>query len=762
MNIPFRLLGVIAGAVAIGALTSHGFWELSVSGKDAPASAALLELCVAATLAVWLWCWRRHAPRDPPEALSSLVTVPPQQSLPEQNLTFQKLVDALPEAVTYFNAEDRLIYCNRRARQLFQRDGDAALAAIPRAALTALGPPRRGSSTREPAAEVSGKRTPRRQQADLIREHQLADGRWLHVHERGDEDGGALGVWTDITAIKQREENAWSQARILESMVDAVVIVDQAFQILECNRAASALLGREANELEGSPFRLLLHPEQAEFLLEAIAAGVRRDGHWQDELCLYSASGENITIEAVFAPMTDTDAQRSRPLLVVMRDIRARKAADAYLGYVANYDPLTALPNRMLFRERLDQVLAAAKWRGQQAALHIIDLDNFKLINEGLGHVQGDEALRGIAQRLGAAVHRGDTLARIGGNKFALIQTALHQTEQSALRAQRVLEAIEPTLTLVGGRELNVSASIGIALYPQNGTSSEDLTHNAGLALSRAKAEGRNTYRFFVRGMEEEMRVRCALEHDLGRALAHQEFLFHYQPQIELATGRVIGCEALIRWRHPKYGLLYPNRFIPMAEESGAIVQIGEWGLREVCRQLKTWQREQLPIGRIAVNLSAVQFRYPEFASIVAQVLQEAAIDPGCLELEITESLAMEDPALAASIVAQLKDLGVKLAIDDFGAGYSALNYLKRFPVQMLKIDRSLVDELTTSRCDAAITLAVIELGHSLNMQVLAEGIETREQLEYLRRHRCDFGQGASFATAMPAGEFAAYVNRSA
>ncbi|HET8700539.1 MAG TPA: bifunctional diguanylate cyclase/phosphodiesterase, partial [Nitrococcus sp.] len=439
-----------------------------------------------------------------------------------------------------------------------------------------------------------------------------------------------------------------------------------------------------------------------------------------------------------------------------------RNTTETYLGYLAHYDPLTTLPNRLLFRDRLDQAMAGADWQRRRVALHIIDLDHFKLINEGLGHVQGNQVLHSTAQRLGSAAHQGDTLARIGGDKFALIQTSLYQVEQSAFRAQHMLDVIEPTLTVLGGRELHISASIGIAIYPDDGGSAADLMHNAGLALSRAKMEGRKSYRFFVRGMEEKVRARCALEHDMGRALAHGEFLFHYQPQVELATGRVIGCEALVRWRHPGCGLLYPNQFIPMAEESGAIIRLGEWGLQEVCRQLKIWQGEGLVVGRIAVNLSTVQFRYPEFASIVDGILRDASIDTTCLELEITESLAMENPELAAAIVAQLNKLGVRMAIDDFGTGYSSLSYLKRFPVQTLKIDRSLIDELATSRCDAAITIAVIELGHSLGMEVLAEGIETQDQLDFLRRHRCDLGQGTSFAAAMPPAEFAAYLRQSA
>ncbi|EAR22780.1 putative bifunctional diguanylate cyclase/phosphodiesterase [Nitrococcus mobilis] len=565
-------------------------------------------------------------------------------------------------------------------------------------------------------------------------------------------------AWINVKAHTQLDENPCYHAMILDSMADAVFIIDHGFRILDCNRAAEALLGRDNAELKGIALNQLLRAQQVDTLLKAIDTTVTHTGRWQGELCFGNSQG--ILTEAIFVPLMDSSTKRQGTLLGVVRDIRERKAAETHLGYAANYDPLTALPNRSLFRDRLDQVLADASWQRRQIALHLIDLDNFKLINEGLGHAQGDQVLQRIAQRLGAAVHRSDTLARVGGDKFALIQTSLHRVEQSAFRAQHLLDVVEPTLTIAGERELNVTASIGIALYPENGLATEELTHNAELALSRAKLEGRNAYCFFVRGMEEEMRVRCALEHDLGQALTHDEFLFHYQPQVELTTGRVIGCEALIRWHHPKYGLLYPSRFISMAEESGAIIPLGEWSLREVCRQLKVWQREGLPIGHIAVNLSAVQFRYPEFASLVDQVLRDASVDPACLELEVTESLAMENPELAASLVAQLKRLGVKLAIDDFGAGYSSLGYLKRFPVQMLKIDRSLIDELATNGCDAAITIAVIELGHSLDMHVLAEGIETREQLDFLRRHHCDFGQGTSFAAAMPAGEFAACVRR--
>lgn len=739
MNIQSRLISLTAIGVLAGALFGHGVFELSSADEPIPNTGALLELSVAGTLAIWLWYLLRHMQRALPVAHSPLA-IPTQRPVFGQNNGFQELIDSLPEGITYFDAEDRLIYCNRSGRQLLSGDADA---------LT-------------PDFGFANRTTQLQQQSDATSEHQLTNGRWLHVHERRVENGGALGVWTDITALKQREENIRHHAMILDSMIDAVFVIDHGFRILECNRAAGELLGRDVTKLKGCSLGRLLRPQQADVLFETISTEVKRGGRWQGELCFGGDGGKDTITEAVFVPLADSNAECLRTLIGVVRDIRERKATETYLGYIANYDPLTALPNRLLFRQRLDQVLAGADWQRRRVALHIIDLDNFKLINEGFGHVQGNQALHSIAQRLGSAAHQGDTLARISGAKFALIQTALHRVEQPAFRAQHMLDVTEPTLTVRGGRELNVTASIGIAIYPEDGGNAEDLIHNAGLALSRAKAEGRKSFRFFVRGMEEETRVRCALEHDMGRALAHSEFLFHYQPQVELATGRVIGCEALVRWRHPKYGLLYPNQFIPMAEESGAIIRLGEWGLREVCRQLKLWQAQGLLVGRIAVNLSAMQFRYPEFASMVGRILRDASVDPACLELEVTESLAMESPELAANIVAQLNELGVKMAIDDFGTGYSSLSYLKRFPVQMLKVDRSLIDELATSRCDAAITIAVIELGHSLGMQVLAEGIETREQLEFLRRHQCDLGQGISFAAAMPPDEFAAYLRQSA
>jgi len=590
----------------------------------------------------------------------------------------------------------------------------------------------------------------------------------LHVAGAVVTAAAALVLW--LSRPRKREEAAAGggdrevllrrQALIVDQISEAVIVTDLQGRVTDLNPAAEALLGYSREALRGSPSELLYPAAHSRHLREEIEQALQARGRWEGELPLIGRDGTRRICETLVVPLAE-DGAAGRGRIMVNRDISERRAAEARMDYLAHYDTLTGLPNRVLFRDRLEQAVRMCEWRRKRLAVMFFDLDNFQLINEGFGQDRGDEVLREVALRLGRSVHQGDTLARLGGDKFALIQTDLQRSEQAAFRARHALDQLQPPVRL-DGRELRVSASAGIAVYPSDGFSADALIQSADVSLSRAKSEGRNHYHFYVEGMTEQTRLRCELEHDITRALAEGEFLLHYQPQVDLTTGGVIGCEALLRWQHPELGLLLPDQFVPIAEETGAIVPIGEWCLRTVCAQVADWRREGLAVNRVAINLSPVQFSNPDLVSSVAAALQESGVPPECLELEITESSAMQDPDGAVETLRRLNDLGVHSVIDDFGTGYSSLSHLRRFPVRSLKVDQSFVTGLADSQSDGAIVSAVIDLGHSLNMRVTAEGIETEAQMQFLRTHHCDFGQGHSFARALPASELPGYLAQQA
>jgi diguanylate cyclase (GGDEF)-like protein len=384
----------------------------------------------------------------------------------------------------------------------------------------------------------------------------------------------------------------------------------------------------------------------------------------------------------------------------------------------------------------------------------LLDLDRFKLINDSLGHTHGDELLRMVAARLNRCVRPGDTVSRLGGDEFVVTLAEVAELDDVGLLAKRIREALGRSFTLEG-HELRATASIGISLYPKDGNAVETLLRHADIAMYRAKEEGGDNFRFFAPDMNLQIQGTLELESDLRLALERDEFTLHYQPKVEIASGRIVGCEALVRWRHPQRGLVAPGAFIPLAEETGLIVPIGEWVLREACAQARAWQEKGLPTVTVAVNLSARQFRQADLVDQVQATLEETGLAPGMLELELTESMIMHDPGSAAETMRHLKDLGVGLSLDDFGTGYSSLNYLRRFPVDHLKIDRSFITDVTSDASAAAMATSVVAIAHSLGIKAVAEGVETREQLDLLAACRCDALQGFLFSKPLPPDEFA-------
>jgi diguanylate cyclase (GGDEF)-like protein len=455
--------------------------------------------------------------------------------------------------------------------------------------------------------------------------------------------------------------------------------------------------------------------------------------------------------ELIITPVEQVELQAR--VEVLLRARRISLELKRRLAQLVNYDALTGLPNRTLLHDRLSQALAQAQRNRRVVGVVFLDLDHFKIINNTLGHATGDRLLKAVAERLAGCVCQGDTVARPGGDEFTLMLPEVEDTQAVAGVAQRVLDTLAAPFEL-DGREVFVAASLGIALSPFDGDDAETLLKNADTATYQAKKHGRNNYQFYSAEMNVKAFERLALETSLRRALEREELLVHYQPQVDLSTGRVVGTEVLVRWQHPHLGLVSPTRFIPLAEETGLIAPIGEWVLRTACAQNKSWQQAGYAPLCVAVNLSVRQFKQANLVQTVERVIRETGLDPRYLELELTESIFMQNAKATIQTLRELKEMGVKLSIDDFGTGYSSLSYLQRFPIDALKIDQSFVRDITTDPSDAAIGQAIISMAHSLRLKVVAEGVETEEQLAFLQRDRCDQMQGYYFSRPLPVEAF--------
>jgi diguanylate cyclase (GGDEF)-like protein/PAS domain S-box-containing protein len=547
----------------------------------------------------------------------------------------------------------------------------------------------------------------------------------------------------DITERKRAEEIlAESEERyrlMAENSTDMISRHTPEGVYLYASPACRTLLGYEPQELAGRQALSLFHPAD----VERIRGGLPRvfGNDLTSTYRIQRKDGSYAWFETTSRTVLSPSTGEVQEIIAVSRDITERKHAEEQVAYQAYHDALTGLPNRMLFNDRLTLAIANAHRGRHPLAVAFLDLDHFKRINDTLGHSLGDRLLQSVAARVTGCLREGDTVARLGGDEFTLILHDISQGDDAAKIAQKILEAIAAPFE-VDGHRLYVTTSVGISLYPEDGTDAETLLKNADTAMYRAKESGRNNYQLCAPAMTSRALERLSLENSLRRALERHEFTVFYQPVREVRGHRFTAVEALVRWRHPERGLIGPGEFIPVAEESRLILPLGEWVLREACRQAQDWHTSGLPGLRVAVNLSARQFQQQGLVETVERVLAETSFPASCLELEITESIAMNNLEVTHVILRSLRELGVKISIDDFGTGHSSLGYLKRFPIDALKIDQTFVQDVTTDPHDAAIVAAVISLGHSLGLRVVAEGVETVEQLSYLQNEGCDEMQG--------------------
>jgi diguanylate cyclase (GGDEF)-like protein/PAS domain S-box-containing protein len=544
----------------------------------------------------------------------------------------------------------------------------------------------------------------------------------------------------------------------LDSIGDAVICTDITGKITFLNVMAEKMTGWAREEASGRPmaevFRILdstsheTTPNPTE-----IEVGENRTVHLPSNCVLIRRDGFEIPIEDSVAPIHNRQGNATGAV-VVFRDVSAARAMALQMTHSAQHDFLTGLPNRMLLNDRVNQAIVLAPRHNKKVAVLFLDLDGFKHINDSLGHPIGDKLLQSVAKRLVACVRGSDTVSRQGGDEFVVLLSEVELSEDPAITARRMLEAVaEPHP--IDQHDLHITTSIGLSIFPDDGPDAVTLIKNADTAMYQAKENGHQSYQFFKPAMNVRAVQRQSIEESLRRALERREFTLHYQPKVNLRTGEITGAEALIRWAHPIRGMVPPSDFIPIAEDCGLIVPIGNWVLREACQQARAWAEAGLPATTVSVNISAMEFRGDSFLQGVFAILQETALDPACLELELTESVLMKHAGSTESILRALRARGVRLAVDDFGTGYSSLSYLRKFPIDALKIDQSFVRQIATAPGETTIVTAVISMGRSLGLRVIAEGVETQKELAFLQAHQCDEAQGYYFSRPILPEHFA-------
>ena len=572
-----------------------------------------------------------------------------------------------------------------------------------------------------------------------------------------EQNAGVVVTFSEITERRHAEEQLKLAYEAIKHSSEGVMVTDGQHRILSINPALEKLLGRRQEEVLGDTPKSFMEGS-ADDISQAVHQLLEKDGLWQGEIHFKRETGASITGWCAVSAVRDAEG-RAQHYVSIISDMTEREASQQHIEYLAHHDPLTGLPNRLLLRDRVDRALAQAARMQSCVALLFLDLDRFKTINDSLGHPVGDALLKEVVGRLKACVRESDTVSRQGGDEFIILLNDVRDSEAVSRVADKIHQRMGDPIE-VGEHSLITSFSIGVALYPTDGTDFDSLLQKADTAMYHAKEAGRSGHRFFTEQMNQKVVEHLTLQTQLRHALENNEFVLHYQPQLDLHEGKIIGVEALIRWNNPENGLVPPGRFIPVAEDTGLIVPIGAWVISEACRQARAWQDAGLEPFVVAVNLSAVQFKRLDLVNTVINALVLSDLDSQWLELELTESILVQDAEITLDTVRRLKALGIKLSVDDFGTGYSSLAYLKRFAVDKLKIDQSFVRDLLTNPDDAAIIRAIVQMARSLKLKTIAEGVEREEIANLLRLFHCDEIQGYWFARPMPANELEAFVRK--
>jgi diguanylate cyclase (GGDEF)-like protein/PAS domain S-box-containing protein len=668
-----------------------------------------------------------------------------EEKLQQQHDLLETIIESIPSAVSFINREQVLELHNQEFRRLLEIPQSLFdQAPVTLEMLFRFNAERGEYGPGDPDAIVHALLNRATATEAHHFERTRPNGRSLDIRGAPLPNGGFVTIYTDISERRASEEREQLAQKVFAHTPAGIVVTDQTQCIISVNPATSLLSGYEPHEIVGRTIFGLLDLG-TQWTIDQLQQEIDRHGTWNGEIEILQKLGTSAPTGIRVSRVDDAQVGQTAHYIWILADIAERKQAEERMRHIAQTDSLTGLPNRLTLQIRLAQLLPEARRHQWQLAVMFIDLDRFKIINDTLGHQVGDELLRDVAIRLSRVVRETDFVARLGGDEFVILLPAISGPADAAIIANKIIGALSSSI-LTGNHELHTSPSIGISIFPDDGSDGDTILKNADTAMYHAKSAGRNNYQFYAAEMNQTASERLDLEHKLRHAISRNELALCFQPQFSADGSHATGVEALIRWHHPTDGMISPIRFIPIAEETGLIVEIGEWVLRTACHEMKKWIDAGLKPVRVAVNVSARQLRRRDFCEVVAGVLAESGLPAELLELEITESSVMENPEEAIEILQRIGRMGVTLAIDDFGTGYSSLAYLKLFPIDHLKIDRSFVADIEVDLNDRAIAFGTIALAHSLGLNVIAEGVETADQLELLRSNGCDEVQGYLFS----------------
>ncbi len=666
--------------------------------------------------------------------------------------SYSLMVEMMSEGAATLTMDGTIIYCNPSFAKLVKGDREHIIGARMHRFLLAKGIERFDAlmrhAVREPAQDV----------IDLL----LPDGSVAITHVAlaivgvgGNQN--FIQVVTNLSELTRAESARGNLARIVEASQVGIIVQDLNGIVTSCNRGAEAIYGYTQDEIVGRPISILRPADRKEDLVALVARGARGDDVLHYEAVHMRKGGRRIDADLTVVPLRDENGAIVGASTIIY-DISERKRAEEQVWQMANYDFLTKLANRGVFVETLGQAIARARRSNRSFGVLYLDIDHFKDVNDTLGHPIGDLLLQGFAERLRASIRATDTAARFGGDEFAVTQADIREPADAAVLANKLLKVLSEPF-VIQGNEIRTGTSIGIAVYGSDSPDAEALLSHADVALFRAKSEGRATYRFFTDAMDSEVRKRVTMVAELRQAIASGELFLVYQPQVDIRNGAIVGLEALVRWRHPTRGVVFPDEFVPIAEMSGLIVKLGSWVLHEACRQMKVWLDAGTSPPLIAVNVSGMQFKSSaQLEDEIATVLAETGLPPSRLELELTESVLMETSIQHNDVLIRLRKAGIRIAIDDFGNGYSSLDYLRRFPVDRIKIAQNFILELTSNPSNAMIVKAAIGLAHELGLFVVVEGVETAEQVALIESWGCHQVQGYRFSKPLLLPEITALL----